>query len=194
MDKGEPFKITADFVPKVFPKSQTMRDTLMGIVTTNILFSSYAAEEHSAIVDAFESKSLNAGTFVIRQGESGDNFYVVESGTLDIYVRNASGVEARVGNPLQPGSHFGELALMYNTPRAASIKANSDCVVWFIDRATYRSIVVYHKYLRNRQYMEFLRNVEIMNKKLGVVMTDGEFKILLVYVKYMVLTLFLLCS
>ena len=44
-------------------------------------------------------------TFVIRQdrtgqGESGDNFYVVESGSLDIYVRNSSGVEARVGNPL----------------------------------------------------------------------------------------------
>jgi hypothetical protein len=34
--------------------------------------------------------------------------------------------------------------------------------------------VLYCKYLRNKQYMEFLRNVEIMNKKLGVVMTDGE--------------------
>jgi cAMP-dependent protein kinase regulator len=150
-----------------------MKDCLKGIVTTNILFSSYAQEEHAAIVDAFESKTVTAGTFVIRQGESGDNFYVVESGSLDIYVRNANGVEAKVGNPLTPGTYFGELALMYNTPRAASIKASTDCVVWFIDRDTYRSIVVYHKYLRNKQYMDFLRNVEIMNKKLGLVMTDG---------------------
>ncbi len=146
----------------------------MGIVTTNILFSSYANEEHTAIVSAFENKVVTEGTFVIRQGESGDNFYVVESGALEIYVRNASGVETKVGTPLGPGSYFGELALMYNTPRAASIKATANCVIWAIDRASYRGIVVYHKFLRNKQYMEFLRNVEIMNKKLGLVMSESE--------------------
>lgn len=64
--------------------------------------------------------------------------------------------------------------MMYNTPRAASIKAVNDCVIWEIDRVTYRQILVYYKYLRNKQYIEFLRNVEIMGKKLGLVMTESE--------------------
>ncbi len=176
------FKDVCSF--QVVVKPQNIKDLLMGVVTTNILFSSYASDEHSSIVDAFESKRVAAETFVIRQGESGDNFYIVESGSLDIYVKNASGVEARVGSPLGPGSYFGELALMYNTPRAASIKASSDCVIWAIDRASYRGIVVYYKFLRNKQYMEFLRNVEIMNKKLGLVMTESKIIELSIYCKY----------
>jgi CRP-like cAMP-binding protein len=89
--------------------------------------------------------------------------------------RGKDGENAKVGNSLGPGSSFGELALMYNTPRAASIKTSSDCVLWEIDRSSYRGILVYFKYLRNKQYMEFLRNVEIMEKKLGAIMSESKY-------------------
>lgn len=125
-------------------------------------------------MDAFESRSFAAGVYIIKQGESGDHFYVVQSGHLDIFVRGKDGEPTKVGNSLGPGSGFGELALMYNTPRAASIKTTSDCVVWEIDRSSYRGILVYFKYLRNKQYMEFLRNVEIMEKKLGTIMSESK--------------------
>jgi CRP-like cAMP-binding protein len=146
----------------------------MGVVTTNILFSSYTKDEHNAIVDAFDCREVGKEVFVIRQGEPGEHFYVVQSGTLEIFVKSKTGEETRVGSTLGPGSCFGELALMYNTPRAASIKSTSDCVLWEIDRATYRGILVYYKYLRNKQYTEFLRNVEIMDKKLGTIMSEGN--------------------
>jgi CRP-like cAMP-binding protein len=145
------------------------------VVTSNVLFASYASEEHNAIVDAFESRSFQKDVFIIKQGENGDHFYVVQSGHLDIYVRGKDGENAKVGNSLGPGSSFGELALMYNTPRAASIKTSSDCVLWEIDRSSYRGILVYFKYLRNKQYMEFLRNVEIMEKKLGAIMSESKY-------------------
>ena len=174
LDRGEQVKQTTNYVPKVVPKSQIVKDLIGAVVTSNILFSSYAIEEQAAIVDAFESRSIGAGTFVIKQGEAGEHFYVVESGILEIFVKGKDGEPQRVGNALGPGSSFGELALMYNTPRAASIKANSDCVIWEIDRNSYRGILVYFKYLRNKQYMEFLRNVEINDKKLGMVMTEGK--------------------
>ena len=167
-------KSTASYVPKVIEKPTNIKELLMGVVTTNILFSSYARDEHNAIVDAFECKEVGSEIFVIRQGEPGEHFYIVQSGTLEIFVKNKSGEETRVGSTLGPGSFFGELALMYNTPRAASIKSTSDCVLWEIDRATYRGILVYYKYLRNKQYMEFLRNVEIMDKKLGTIMSEGK--------------------
>jgi len=175
-DKGDGAvgRSSASYVPKVIEKSSNIKELLLGVVTTNILFSSYARDEHNAIVDAFECKEVGKDIFVIRQGEPGEHFYVVQSGTLEIFVKSKSGEETRVGSTLGPGSCFGELALMYNTPRAASIKSSSDCVLWEIDRASYRGILVYYKYLRNKQYMEFLRNVEIMDKKLGTIMSEAE--------------------
>jgi cAMP-dependent protein kinase regulator len=147
---------------------------LLTIVQSNILFSSYALEEQMAIVDAFESRTVSPDIFVIKQGENVDHFYVVQSGILDIYVRGKDNEQNKVGNSLGPGSSFGELALMYNTPRAASIKTVVECQLWEIDRHSYRSILVYYKYLRNKQYMEFLRNVEIMNKKLGDILVESK--------------------
>lgn len=173
-DKGEMVKSSASYVPKVIEKPKSIRELLMSVVTTNILFSSYANEEHNAIVDAFESREIKKDVFVIRQGENGDHFYVVQSGTLDVFVKGKDGEQTKVGTSLGPGSCFGELALMYNTPRAASIKSSSDCVLWEIERNIYRGILVYYKYLRNKQYMEFLRNVEIMEKKLGSIMSESE--------------------
>jgi cAMP-dependent protein kinase regulator len=57
---------------------------------------------------------------VIQQGAEGDNFYVVDEGLFDIFVKDKKVVE--VG----PGGSFGELALMYNTPRAATVKAGAE--------------------------------------------------------------------
>jgi len=176
LDQGKQIRGGDAYVPKVFEKTEEIRSLLMGVVTSNILFSSYANDEHNAIVDAFEKSTVESGTFVIRQGESGDNFYIVESGTLEIYIKDSTGEPKRVGNVLlSAGMAFGELALMYNTPRAASIKASSDCVLWQIDRNSYRGIVVYYKHMRNKQYMEFLREVEIKGKKLGIIMSESKF-------------------
>jgi len=97
----------------VIPKPETIKTLLQGIVTTNVLFSSYTLSEHNAIVDAFEPKTCEAQSSVIKQGDSGDHFFVVQEGSLEIFVRGANGETNKVGNQLGPGSCFGELALMY---------------------------------------------------------------------------------
>jgi hypothetical protein len=174
MDRGgDKVNIGVDFVPKVVTKPDAITVLLRGIVASNVLFSSYTSEEQTAIVAAFAPPKGFAGTFVIRQDTEGDIFYVVESGSLDIYVKNAEGVDMKVGAPLGTASCFGELALMYNTPRAASIKAATDCKLWKIDRDTYRSILLHSKYVRNKQYIDFLKNVVVRGKKLGSLMPDS---------------------
>lgn len=42
---------------------------------------------------------------------------------------------------IEPGEGFGELALMYSSPRSASIKANKSSFLWFIDRSTFRKAI-----------------------------------------------------
>ena len=60
----------------------------------------------------FEYK-VKSGDDIIRQGDDGDNFYVVESGLYNIFVNTANGNQL-VGKCEDSGS-FGELALMYNS-------------------------------------------------------------------------------
>jgi CRP-like cAMP-binding protein len=62
-------------------------------------------------------ESVPAGTDVVRQGEEGDRFYVVEAGTADVFVDGF-----RVGS-VSPGGYFGERALLRNVPRMATVRA-----------------------------------------------------------------------
>ena len=67
--------------------------------------------------------------------------YVVESGILQCTKVFKGQQSATFLKDYQPGEGFGELALLYNAPRAATIKAKSDCVVWKLDRDTFNNIV-----------------------------------------------------
>ncbi|KAL3309052.1 cAMP-dependent protein kinase type II-beta regulatory subunit [Cichlidogyrus casuarinus] len=82
------------------------------------------------VIDAMAELRVSERDQVIGQGEDGDNFYVIEKGTFDVYTNsnnnNAEGEMnehgLKIGSYVDKGS-FGELALMYNTPRAATIIA-----------------------------------------------------------------------
>ena len=66
-------------------------------------------------------------------GQKGDYFYIIEKGDFKVLV---NGCEVSV---LEEGRSFGELALLYNTLRAATVRANSACVVFSLDRDTFRN-------------------------------------------------------
>lgn len=83
---------------------------------------------------------------MIRQGDVGDFFYVVEEGGVDFYIKSGNknsspGLGDKVGSA-GPGGSFGELALMYNAPRAASVVSTSPGVLWALDRITFRRILM----------------------------------------------------
>ena len=68
-------------------------------------------------------------------GDAGDNFYVVEQGDYDILV-NGNKVAARGAS-----SSFGEFALLYNSPRAATVVSRARGVLWALDRLTFRHML-----------------------------------------------------
>uniref|UniRef100_A0A670YZ42 Protein kinase cAMP-dependent type II regulatory subunit beta n=1 Tax=Pseudonaja textilis TaxID=8673 RepID=A0A670YZ42_PSETE len=82
----------------------------------------------SQVLDAMFEKLVEGGEHVIDQGDDGDNFYVIDQGNYNIVVK-CDGVGKCVGTYDNRGS-FGELALMYNTPRAATIIATSSGTIW----------------------------------------------------------------
>jgi MFS family permease len=82
---------------------------------------------------------MSAGDTVIRQGEAADRFYLVDSGTLRV-TQARDGDEA-VLRELGPGSVFGEIGLLRDVPRTASVTATSDGVLYALDADGFAELV-----------------------------------------------------
>jgi len=125
-----------------------------GVIKHHLLFRGLDAETLRALILSMQERTVDAGAVVISQGEDGDFFYVVDAGALNCYVRE-EGVEPPGRHVMSylPGNTFGELALMYNTPRAATIVANEPTVLLAIEREVFRTLIL-TQYMRKRQVFE----------------------------------------
>lgn len=90
---------------------------------------------------AMKERTLNAGDFAIKQGEDGDFLFIVAKGKLECWKKFKEGEDEKMVKEVGAGDVFGELALMYNCPRAASVKAVELSVCWQLDRETFNAIV-----------------------------------------------------
>ncbi|XP_067420560.1 cAMP-dependent protein kinase type II-beta regulatory subunit [Emydura macquarii macquarii] len=144
----------------IYPKTDDQRNRLQEACKDILLFKNLDPEQMSQVLDAMFEKLIEGGEHVIDQGDDGDNFYVIDRGTYDIYVK-CDGVGRCVGTYDNRGS-FGELALMYNTPRAATIIATSPGAVWGLDRVTFRRIIVKNNAKKRRMYENFIASLPFL--------------------------------
>jgi cAMP-dependent protein kinase regulator len=145
----------------IHPKSDAQRRRLIESVRNIFLFKSLDKEQANEVLDAMFEKKVNANDKVIVQGDDGDNFYVVDSGTFDVFVSRGSDEPKLVFNYNNEGS-FGELALMYNTPRAATVVATSTGILWALDRKTFRRIICGAASRKREMYQSFLESVPML--------------------------------
>ncbi|NWY43802.1 KAP3 kinase, partial [Sylvia atricapilla] len=144
----------------IHPKTDDQRNRLQEACKDILLFKNLDPEQMSQVLDAMFEKMVEGGEHVIDQGDDGDNFYVIDRGTYDIYVK-CDGVGRCVGTYDNRGC-FGELALMYNTPRAATIIATSPGSIWGLDRVTFRRIIVKNNAKKRRMYESFIESLPFL--------------------------------
>ncbi|KAM9462775.1 protein kinase, cAMP-dependent, regulatory, type I, alpha (tissue specific extinguisher 1) b isoform 1-T1 [Clarias gariepinus] len=141
---------------KVIPKDYKTMAALAKAIEKNVLFSHLDDNERSDIFDAMFPVTYIAGETVIQQGDEGDNFYVIDQGEMDVYVNN------EWATSIGEGGSFGELALIYGTPRAATVRAKTNVKLWGIDRDSYRRILMGSTLRKRKMYEEFLSKVSIL--------------------------------
>lgn len=151
-----------NFKPPVYPKSAQQKDNILGKLRNSFLFSALEPKELDVIANAMKEQQVTGGTTVIKQGDKGDDLYVVDSGTLDCFKLFPNENQPRFLLSYGPGDAFGELALLYNAPRAATIVAKTGCFLFTLDRETFNHIVKDAVIRRRTQYHTFLSKIELL--------------------------------
>jgi cAMP-dependent protein kinase regulator len=158
------FNLQKEYTPPVHQKTPQQIEAIKSKMSGNFMFNSHNPKDKKAILDAVKAVQKKKGEVIIKQGDDGDNFYILESGALDCYkLLNPTDAEETFLKEYKPGESFGELALLYNAPRAATIKCKSDqCELWSLERETFNHIIKTAVQKKRDKYDEFLEKVQIL--------------------------------
>jgi len=105
------------------------------VLRANPIFAPLPVSTLEQLAHALEDVSAPAGEEIVRQGDRGDRFYLVKDGALDVYV------DGELAQSLEPGDSFGEIALLRDVPRTATVKARTDVVLSALDRRHFLAAV-----------------------------------------------------
>jgi len=150
----QPLDMSNYTIPITDAKTEATIQFIDNSLADNFIFSSLTDEERKNLIDAMVMETVSAGTEIISQGAIGDYFYVVEEGHVSFSVDNH-----HVGESTR-GASFGELALLYNCPRAATCVARTNCRLWRVDQKTFRYMLVNNTASQQKDIHDVLRKVD----------------------------------
>ena len=136
-------------------------------------FRSLDSDVMSDVIDAMFERRATPGEYVIRQGDDGDNFYVIDSGVYDVIITTRRTTIGSDDEPVESETSsrvlqfdgrgsFGELALMYNQPRAASVVAVTEGRLWAMGRHAFRRLVLQSAFRKRQMYDRLLQAVPML--------------------------------
>lgn len=135
---ARPLDVARDWVAPLYPKTSEQEEFLNSALSDHFVFSHLSDAERHKLIQAMELVSFHEGAKLMKQGDKGDYIYVIQKGTVHFVV---DGKDEGDGTK---GAIVGELALLYDCPRAATVVAATDLEVWRISQFTFRHIKAAH--------------------------------------------------
>eukprot|EP00604_Paraphysomonas_vestita_P004029 CAMPEP_0174824050 /NCGR_PEP_ID=MMETSP1107-20130205/30127_1 /TAXON_ID=36770 /ORGANISM="Paraphysomonas vestita, Strain GFlagA" /LENGTH=456 /DNA_ID=CAMNT_0016049263 /DNA_START=490 /DNA_END=1857 /DNA_ORIENTATION=+ len=131
-----------DFNANATPKTPEQMERIAQMVKANFMFQSLSAQQKDQIFQVMTYRKVKAGDTIIREGDKGDEMYIIDSGEFEVLKRDDHGINQSVFTYTTDGAAFGELSLMYGKPRAATVRAKTDGALWSIGRLAFRAVLM----------------------------------------------------
>ncbi|XP_056872661.1 cGMP-dependent protein kinase 2 [Takifugu flavidus] len=147
----EPIHETVEITRARVKKNSSEANLIVKAIQKNDFLSRLDDEQTAMMVDLLAVSSFKPGDHVIKEGTEGDSMYIVAGGELRV---TQGGRDLRT---LTTGDVFGELAILYNCKRTATVTAKTAVRLWCMERQTYRTIITNKSKKRREQLMGFLK-------------------------------------
>ncbi|XP_055031693.1 cGMP-dependent protein kinase 1 isoform X1 [Misgurnus anguillicaudatus] len=164
-----------------YPKSPQSKELIKEAILDNDFMKNLELSQIQEIVDCMYPVEYDQESCIIREGDVGSLVYVMEDGKVEV---TKEGMKLCT---MGPGKVFGELAILYNCTRTATVKTLTNVKLWAIDRQCFQTIMMRTGLIKHAEYMEFLKSVptfqglqeEILSKLADVLeethYSDGEY-------------------
>ncbi len=116
-------------------------------IVVSPLFKDFSVDEMVAVIQGLNLITFDAGAIIITQGDPGDSLYMLTSGQVKCFKKNAQGRQTLLG-VLDEGAFFGEVSILTGQPRTATVVASSYCELLELDRPTLDGITQKHPHVR----------------------------------------------
>ncbi|XP_023294598.2 cGMP-dependent protein kinase, isozyme 2 forms cD4/T1/T3A/T3B isoform X3 [Lucilia cuprina] len=137
------------------PKSAKSREIIKSAILDNDFMKNLDITQIREIVDCMYPVKYAAKSLIIKEGDVGSIVYVMEEGRVEV------SREGKYLSTLSGAKVLGELAILYNCQRTATITAISECKLWAIERQCFQTIMMRTGLIRQAEYTDFLKSVPI---------------------------------
>lgn len=124
---------------------------------THFFLKTLEKQARAEIIKEMSQCFVEKGKVLFTQGTPGNYFYIIKEGTVSLTINN---IERK---KLTTGQQFGELALLYGAPRSGTIKTETDCFFWVMEKKNFKKIVDHIVHISFEDNKKFIQAIPVMN-------------------------------
>lgn len=137
------------------PKDRETVEFLDSILVCDIPFGFLNPQQKMKLIGSMTPGAVASGTRIIEEGDVGSQMYIVESGEFEV----VKGGE--VVRRLTRGCFFGEIALLHNVPRTATVRASTDSRIWVVEQTAFSGIKMMDRISNKKTVLEGLKEQNV---------------------------------
>ncbi|XP_077378759.1 cGMP-dependent protein kinase 2 isoform X2 [Festucalex cinctus] len=138
------------------PKESSVKKQLVEALNRNQYLKRLEPQQLRDMVECMYLRTYQKADFVVQQGEAGNHLFILADGKLDVFQQDT------LVSSMAAWTAFGELAILYNCLRTASVRAVDKVCTWALDREAFQNIMRRTAETRHHQYRHFLRSVSLL--------------------------------